>query len=94
MSFVRCKVRTHFSEVIGEHLSRAASALVITGGLVLSIWASSRDKCDLVESYWLGKNACVVKSVDFMQFLESVKQLGTCRWAIVTEPPPEESRVA
>lgn len=47
---------------------------------------SSREERDLVESYRLGVNAYVVKPVQFMQFVESVKQLGAF-WAVVNEPP-------
>ena len=48
---------------------------------------SSREDCDLVESYNLGANAYVVKPVDFQQFIDAVRQLGVF-WAIVNEPPP------
>jgi CheY-like chemotaxis protein len=48
---------------------------------------SSREDCDLVESYRLGVNAYVVKPVDFNQFIDAVRQLGVF-WAIVNEPPP------
>jgi len=48
---------------------------------------SSREDCDLVESYRLGVNAYVVKPVDFQQFIDAVRQLGVF-WAIVNEPPP------
>jgi CheY-like chemotaxis protein len=49
---------------------------------------SSREECDLVDSYQLGVNAYVVKPVDFHQFLSAVRGLGVF-WAIVNEPPPE-----
>jgi CheY-like chemotaxis protein len=48
---------------------------------------SSREDCDLVESYQLGVNAYVVKPVDFQQFVDAVRQLGVF-WAIINEPPP------
>jgi len=48
---------------------------------------SSREDCDLVESYQLGVNAYVVKPVDFQQFVEAVRQLGVF-WAVINEPPP------
>lgn len=47
---------------------------------------SSREERDLVESYRLGVNAYVVKPVQFVQFVESVKQLGAF-WAVLNEPP-------
>ncbi len=47
---------------------------------------SSREERDLVEGYSLGVNAYVVKPVQFLQFVESVKQLGVF-WAAINEPP-------
>lgn len=47
---------------------------------------SSREECDLVESYQLGVNAYVVKPVDFAQFVDCVKQLGYF-WALLNEVP-------
>ena len=47
---------------------------------------SSREERDLIESYSLGVNAYVVKPVEFMQFVDSVRQLGAF-WAIINEPP-------
>ena len=54
---------------------------------------SSREECDLLESYQLGANAYVVKPVDFQQFLDAVRRLGVF-WAIVNEPPPGPNRRA
>jgi CheY-like chemotaxis protein len=51
------------------------------------ILTSSREEKDLVESYRLGVNAYVVKPVDFQQFIDAVKELGSF-WAVVNEPPP------
>ena len=48
---------------------------------------SSREERDLVRSYDLGVNAYVVKPVKFLEFVESVKQLGMF-WALINEPPP------
>ncbi len=49
---------------------------------------SSREEPDLKKCYELGVNAYVVKPVDFMVFMESVKQLGIF-WALINELPPE-----
>jgi len=38
---------------------------------------SSREERDLIESYQLGVNSYIVKPVDFEQFTEAVKQLGS-----------------
>lgn len=53
---------------------------------------SSREERDLVESYKLGVNAYVVKPVDFVQFVDSVRQLGAF-WAILNESPPDARRL-
>lgn len=37
---------------------------------------SSREECDLAESYRLGVNSFVVKPVDFDQFTETVQRVG------------------
>jgi CheY-like chemotaxis protein len=52
---------------------------------------SSREDRDLIEGYELGVNAYVVKPVNFMEFIDSVKQLGVF-WAIVNEPPIGSSK--
>lgn len=52
---------------------------------------SSREENDLVESYRLGVNAYVVKPVDFQQFVDAVKKLGSF-WALLNEAPPGSVR--
>jgi len=47
---------------------------------------SSREKQDLVQSYNLGVNAYVVKPVEFTEFVEAIKQVGTF-WALLNENP-------
>lgn len=54
---------------------------------------SSREERDLVVSYDLGVNAFVVKPVDFSQFLQAIRNLGTF-WGIVNEPPPLKAKAA
>ncbi len=48
---------------------------------------SSRESRDLEECYRLGVNAFVVKPVQFADFVEAVKRLGSF-WALLNEPPP------
>jgi CheY-like chemotaxis protein len=50
------------------------------------ILTSSREDQDIVEGYKLGANGYVVKPVDFHQFVEAIKLVGSY-WAIVNEPP-------
>ena len=63
---------------------RSDERLKLTPVVILT---SSREEQDLVESYKLGANAYMVKPVDFQQFIDAVKQLGTF-WALINEPPP------
>jgi CheY-like chemotaxis protein len=52
------------------------------------ILTSSREEKDLINTYELGVNAYVVKPVDFQQFIEAVKQIGSF-WAVINELPPD-----
>ena len=53
----------------------------------VTIFTSSREDKDLIESYKLGVNAYIVKPVDFHQFTDAIKKLGIF-WAVLNEPPP------
>jgi CheY-like chemotaxis protein len=53
---------------------------------VVMLTSSKEDK-DLITSYELGVNAYVVKPVNFKDFIEAVKQIGSF-WAIINELPP------
>ena len=50
------------------------------------IMTASREESDLTQSYALGVNAYVVKPVQFLEFVEAVKQLGAF-WAVLNQPP-------
>lgn len=52
---------------------------------------SSREDKDLLNSYYLGVNAYVVKPVNFNGFIDAVKQLGIF-WGLVNVLPPEISQ--
>jgi two-component system response regulator len=51
------------------------------------VMTSSREEGDLVRSYELGVNAYVVKPVNFQEFVEAVRAVGSF-WGVVNEPPP------
>ena len=51
------------------------------------VLTSSNAPNDVVASYRLGANSYVRKPVDFDQFSETIRQLGTY-WLAVNEPPP------
>jgi two-component system, response regulator len=47
---------------------------------------SSREECDIVESYRFGVNSYIVKPVDFDQFTEAARQIGFY-WLLLNQPP-------
>jgi DNA-binding NarL/FixJ family response regulator len=49
---------------------------------------SSREEQDVVASYRLGVNACVVKPVRFRDFVEAVRKLGAFLMVCNEAPPP------
>jgi CheY-like chemotaxis protein len=49
---------------------------------------SSHEEKDLVESYKLGANSYVVKPVDIVQFIDSIKTLGQY-WVVINQLPPK-----
>jgi CheY-like chemotaxis protein len=51
---------------------------------------SSREDKDLLNSYYLGVNAYVVKPVNFNGFIDAIKQLGIF-WGLVNELPPDNN---
>jgi len=55
------------------------------------ILTSSLEEQDIITSYDLGVNAYVVKPVDFKQFTNAVKLIGSF-WAVINELPPERSQ--
>ncbi len=58
-----------------------------TAVLPVVVLTSSREACDLIESYRLGANSYIRKPVDFDLFIESVSQLESY-WLQLNETPP------
>jgi CheY-like chemotaxis protein len=57
-----------------------------TRSIPVVVLTSSREECDIVDSYSLGVNSYVVKPLDFTQFAEAVRQLGLY-WLLLNQPP-------
>ena len=73
--------------VDGLEVLRQVRANARTRYLPVVILTSSREDEDLIQSYGLGANSYIRKPVDFVQFMEAVRQVGTY-WLILNEDPP------
>lgn len=60
--------------------------------LPIVVLTSSKEEQDIVDSYSLGANSYIRKPVDFVQFTESVRQLGMY-WLVLNEPPSGTGRL-
>lgn len=55
------------------------------------ILTSSTEERDLMVGYELGANSYIRKPVDFVQFTESIRQVGQY-WLRLNEPPPQRPK--
>lgn len=74
-------------KVDGLEVLRRLRADARTKLLPVVILTSSNEEADIVNSYYLGANSYVRKPVDFVQFMEAVRQLGLF-WLVLNEVPP------
>jgi two-component system response regulator len=72
--------------VDGIEVLRRIKAEPSTQMIPVVVLTSSKEECDLVESYKLGVNSYIVKPVDFDQFNEVVRQLGYY-WLLLNQIP-------
>jgi CheY-like chemotaxis protein len=71
----------------GLEVLKAIRADERTRLLPVVVLTSSSQEEDVVASYKLGANSYIRKPVDFTQFAETVRVLGTY-WLLMNEPPP------
>lgn len=60
---------------------------VISDIIRIVVLTSSREEKDLLESYQLGVNSCIVKPVDFDQFSECLRDIGM--YGLLSNTPPK-----
>jgi two-component system response regulator len=78
-------------KVDGLEVLKALRANEFTKLLPVVVLTSSVEEQDLIRSFSLGANSYVRKPVDFVEFIEAVRQLGLY-WLILNETPPPTGR--
>jgi len=74
-------------KVDGLEVLRRIRADPGTRTLPVVILTSSKEEQDVFNSYLIGVNSYVRKPVDFVQFVEAIRQLGLY-WLVLNEAPP------
>ena len=74
-------------KIDGLEVLRTLRADPRTKLLPVVILTSSAEEQDIVRGYDLGANSYIRKPVDFVQFVEAVRQLGLY-WLVLNQPPP------
>jgi CheY-like chemotaxis protein len=76
----------------GLEVLRRMRADARTTLLPVVILTSSKEEQDIIQSYRLGANSYIRKPVDFLQFIEAVRQLGLY-WLVLNEAAPRIASV-
>ena len=74
-------------KVDGMEVLRRIRADPSTRTLPVVILTSSKEEQDVINSYLIGVNSYIRKPVDFIQFVEAIRQLGLY-WLVLNEAPP------
>ncbi len=74
-------------KVSGMEVLRAIRADERTKAIPVVVLTSSKEERDLIDGYRLGVNAYAQKPVDFVQFTETVRQIGMF-WMLINQAPP------
>jgi CheY-like chemotaxis protein len=74
-------------KVDGLEVLRRVRANQRTQFIPVVVMTSSKEEQDLINSYSFGCNSYIRKPVDFVQFVEAVRQLGLY-WLVLNEAPP------
>lgn len=74
-------------KIDGLEVLRRLRAEARTRILPVVILTSSKEESDLLEGYGRGANSYIRKPVDFVTFMDAVRQLGVY-WLELNEPPP------
>ena len=77
-------------KLAGQEVLRQVKSDLRTKAIPVVVMTSSVEEKDVTQSYRLGVNSYVQKSVDFDLFRQRVKQLGLY-WLDVNEPPPPDA---
>jgi CheY-like chemotaxis protein len=73
--------------VDGLEVLRRLRADARTRFIPVVVLTSSKEEQDLINSYRFGCNSYIRKPVDFVQFVDAVRQLGLY-WLVLNEAPP------
>jgi CheY-like chemotaxis protein len=73
-------------KIDGLEVLRRVKGDLRTKTIPIVVLTSSKEQCDIIESYGLGVNSYIVKPVNFERFAEAVGQLGLY-WLLLNQPP-------